>query len=1028
MRFKRIASLLLLFAVLLSSFNISVYASVEDPFEMIVGDSYDECLTAGKCPKRSGYTAMSPSAWILFKDVNFYDAPIEVQLTNAVDTGSLSGNRYEIRIDSTEGTLVGEVEITKAEGWSKPVVNSVAVTTEIKGVHDLYVKTTKSNDLYGIQFKRAEKSDGSFREYEEESTYDDTKDLKNEYKLNALASLGIISAYEANNFVADLPMSRGDFAVNAAHILTDEIPAAEESVYSDVAVGDEYCDAVNYLYQNGILTLNDAKTFSPNKFIKAGDAVVMLLHMLGYRDMCGALGGYLKGYEIVGNDSGLTWSGFALTDYLKRGDAANLLYNALTAEYLAPTWENGTTDISYGKKKGILEKTKDIYKDSGKVTQTAFGTLTGGYDNEENVCHIGTERFETNGLSVENYLGVMCDFFYKYDENEETKTILYIAPRNNVTQLILRTGEVDFSQIDQTAITYDADRKTKTVRIPSSASWIYNNRAISQKITELVDDSGNPLVEPDDFRGTIRLVDNGNGYETVFVEQYKNVKVHSFDSTKMLLSNELETNSITGKRTEYDLSDVTLVLSNGIQIIKPTSINRGMLLEMYLSYDKKVAVLFVNESEVTGTVSAVRNDSVVVDGEEYGLAKEFNDTVSVGKNCVFHLNRHNEIVWFEYADDSVKIGVFSGILSGEDDTVNVKIITESGTEEIFMLEDKARIDGIKQKDDVDQTITTLKNIVRYTPMLYRCNSAGKLVMIDSVNTVADDKYDTLTTIRTQTDKIDGVVPTYDYMRGVGGFLATNIPKWKCWVQPVKDDATLILISESYGEATARATYIGATISSFTTSYGQSYGFYATDKTKTIPDIVLSVTYNQHKDPYGTLFVDEVEHMVNDSGEVGYLLKCVTSNSNVEYWISEDNQNADSIKKLKRGDLIKIYEDMNGDFSEFRIYAFAGGEYLRDSLALAGMGVSKSNGVNGTSTVSDNHIYGKIVDIEDDYVVVHPFGWSSGENYWCKLGSESMIKVGSKAVTFGNPVRSLKVGDTVMVRYAGSTFKWIAVYE
>lgn len=133
--------------------------------------------------------------------------------------------------------------------------------------------------------------------------------------------------------------------------------------------------------------------------------------------------------------------------------------------------------------------------------------------------------------------------------------------------------------------------------------------------------------------------------------------------------------------------------------------------------------------------------------------------------------------------------------------------------------------------------------------------------------------------------------------------------------------------------------------------------------------------------------------------------------------------------MQRGDLIKLYENMSGELAEFRVYAFADGGKTRSGLTLHGYGVNKvDKGVNGNSTVSDNHIFGKITDIDGDYVVVQPFGWNAGEEYWCKVSSETMIKVSNKAVTYGNPVRSLKVGDTVLARYAGSTFKWIAVYE
>ncbi len=166
-------------------------------------------------------------------------------------------------------------------------------------------------------------------------------------------ALGIISS----NLSSSSSVSRGEFAqmLAKASIYKDELSGeSSASPYKDVTSSDEAAESILLSVENGWMTGYVDGTFRPNQTVKAEEAAVALLEMLGYD--CASLTGTFPNAQIskakaVGLADGIT---FAKGQELTVRDCIYLFYNLLNAEtesgqIYAETLGYSTTDdkVSY---------------------------------------------------------------------------------------------------------------------------------------------------------------------------------------------------------------------------------------------------------------------------------------------------------------------------------------------------------------------------------------------------------------------------------------------------------------------------------------------------------------------------------------------------------------------------------------------------------------------------------------------------------------------------------------------------------
>ncbi len=964
-----------------------------DPYEVILPGGYNSASDTSKFVANGTKLPMNGrtlSAWVCYKNVNFTDAPYAVVVSNATSAEYMNNNIYEFRIDSPSGKLIATVHITEQNGWANAVDNIGTVTETVVGTHDLYVSTNQPNDLFGFYFKADIKGQTSYSEYSDEAVFSDMAENSYKSKVEALFGLGIAERYDdtSKTFMPDLPITRGVFAKWTAHFIADEIPSARECVFTDV--DEEYFayDEICYLYDNGLLELNSEKTFNPWSFITVREASAMLLRLMGYSPMCDYRGGYPTGYDYVAHSVGLI-KGMAPDDYLRRGPAAGMLYSAIDAEYLEISSLTSDGGVTYDKKKGILGKLRNVYKGTGVITATVFSDLAGDSYLTDNTCYIGTEKFYIDDVSVEHYLGVKCEYFYQLTDSGNTKKLLFVMPDYKTRQIIIKSSDVDFNEISSDTVSYyDEKDKKKDFDISSKATWVYNNKAIDVSIEE--------IVNAKTFSGRIRLVDNGDGWETVFVEEHVNIKIQSYNNAKKELSDELS-------GSVWNFTDKSFAISDGSMAVSYKDLTRGMLAELYLSHDGDTAIMLVGESKITGIADEITSrGTVLIGSNEYYIANECKDEIILGETTDFYLSRHGEIVYTKINDSTKSVAVLYDITE-EDGNAVISLITAANTVMKFTAAPKIWVDGYRYSDyaDIQKQILSSE---RYRPVLYRTNSDGKLFMIDTVKDGAMNTNDTLTVISDYDTS-----RTYYYRSALKVFSPEQSFEMP---NPVKDDTMLIFINQY--NITGSDCYFGK-VKGYSSNDEHAFGFYSFTRDNKIADIVFCPEYSNHKWNGAFAFIS-AHTAVNARGSKGLNVSLSGVSGEQRFWVPEENTvMTETMKSFNIGDVFRIATDVNNTITEVAIISFAGGE-SKNSIGLSAT-VHKSNGAVGSVNMSNCHVYGKITDIIDGYFVVEAYG--KDNPYWIYAENKTLISVEDENIN--NPVSPsvAKVGDVICAYISGS---------
>ncbi len=1009
MKLKRL-SLLLLAVFMISLLPVSVYAAVQNPFEPIHALNYDSSNDPAKFVKQTakGYVAFNGrnhGLYVCFKDVNFEYAPYSVTVSNGVSSGYLSNNTFQFRIDSPDSDPIATVYVNECIDWEAPNETTGTVTKKVTGVHDLYVSSSQPDNLYNFYFTGNDPNEIIYRPYENDSVFADMVGNSAERQVNALYGLEIAEEYENGKFVPEMPMTRADFAVWVSRLMTEEVPKAENCPFTDIESTDNGYNEICYLYDNGLVSLNEEGKYNPWKFITVRDAYVMLLRMMGYDYLCTYKGGYPYGYDAVARDLGIVGK-LAPQDYLRRGDGAKLIYSTFDAEYVDVSGIKNDT-LSYTKKSdGILYKKRGIVKSEGVVTSTVFGSLLSGNTETNGYCTIDSVRYAVGETKVNDYLGVSCEIYYKENDGG-IRELIYVGPSKRTEQLIISGNEYDFSKITENEIVYGKeDGKSKTVKIPTKAIWVYNNSPLDVPVSQ--------VVNANNFQGRIRLVDNGKGYETVIVEEYRNIVIKTIDEEKQIIYDEL-----TNAEVDTAIRNAKIIASDGQNSVRLKKVARGTLAEMYLSYDKERCILIFKENVITGSATEVNSaGKVIVNNSEYYLAKECNDTIIPGVTTEFHINRHNEIVYAK-SDDQTKAVALLYDVKKVDKKLVFCLLTDTNTVSEFESAQKVWVDGVRYKELEDIRLA-VPQTAQLKPVLYKLDAEGKVTMIDTPEKSAQNEYDTLTALN-PSNYTDGYL--YYYRKGLGAFsLQNNTNHILSYV--ADSNASIFIQSEKETDKTKCRV---AKLSNFSScSEGEQFVFYCSKTGTQIADILhcASFAYQSRTD---YMVLDSVTTAVNEDGNIGLKLNLVKNGSSTSYWLSEDDTAVcNQVKILKKGDIIHVYLDQNKNVYSISVGCFIDGVQKRTvgNVSLSAT-MHSNNGKSGNLSNPPLWLYGTVSEIEDEYVNIAPFGGI--QNSWCKIGTADVMRLSSDGKITNTTGISIKPGDKILVSASGS-YQMIVVYD
>lgn len=1002
---KKFISLILCLIMCCIPLCSTVTATEADPYDSIIASAYD--YTNDSSTRIAGaYVAMprTLASYIKFEGIEFTDAPYAIVVQNGIDETYNSDNIFEIRIDSPSSEPISTVYCTELGGWNTPVDNTGTITKTITGVHDVYISTNRPNNFFSFYFLAIRKDGEKYIPYSSEGTFWDLDGSKFKNAVEILNGLNIINDVEGE-FISEFPITRASFAKWISGIYTEEMPESNSQYFDDVLSTEENINEVNYLFEQGILKQNEAKLYNPWGFISATDAAVMLLRILGYEKLAEYRGGYPDGYRRVAAELGF-FSGVSPYDYMRRGTAAEMILKAIEAKYLKPgSVSNG--EMKYEPTTGILSYTRNIYNGNGLVTANQYTSLYFSETLPSGRCCIGNEIYLAGESKAASYIGLNCNFYYKKDKSTGEKTIYYILPSTRTKQIILSTTEVKFGKITASEITYSKNNKTVSKKINTSANFIYNNKTASQSQIN--------SIKTSDFRGTVRLIDNGNGYETVILENYRNIKILSVDTENQIFYDEIKGEKVSYGDKKSFFSDAS---GTEVNMKKLPKNSYGLA---YISENitgEKMMVVEIGINVVRGTVTEISDNKIYIDGQAFFESAEKYKSINVGVTADYYINKYNEIVdYIEVAADK-QIAIFSDITK-VGNTVTIKLITNTDTVNEYETAEIFCIDGVKVADfdemmDGVKTFDGLKSITRYTPVLYALNDENKIKMLDTPLKGSGNQNDTLTQLNSDNSK------PYYYYGGLKAFINNSAFEMP---YPFNGNARLIVLNTLNGSVNCKFGNLEAG------SYSSYPYFYSTVQNSEFVDIVYIKDQSSYKTANEYMIVDSITKEINSNGDVGITLHGYQKSSKVNYWISESNTAlVNNVQSLKCGDVIRVETDVSGNLVTFSVGCFSDGS-LTNSAGLA-PAVNKNSGVSGAYTVKNNFILGNVEKIEKGYIKIKAFG--SNSPYWISVtgvnvnaveqeGAENYLKINAGEM-------NISIDDTVLVWLRESSINQITVFR
>ena len=590
------------------------------------------------------------------------------------------------------------------------------------------------------------------------ATYSDTEGSSYEKYVSFATALGFMEGYPDGTFHVDDTITRAEFATLAVRLLGMEIDGWEmQSPFSDVGAGHWASGAVTAAASVGILKGYPDGYFYPEESITVVEAVCVMIGVLGYTYFAENQGGYPQGYLAQAATLGIL-SGTANADEaITRGAVAEMVYRATEVDILRQVAYGETAELE--KQSGVtyLSEYHNIYKARGIVTADQYTKINGETSLQEGEVEVDGVAYDAGSSGAQAYLAQSVEFYYQEDESADLDTILYVTPRSN--------DIIEFSSADLSPDTtnsrlayFDGSRKQYET-IESNADILYNGiydgKAVNLDVQTLLN-----------LHGTVCGIDNDNdgGLDVLILTDWHTAVVDGVSKAEKRISFQFGEDPVNLDDTEIRYS----IQKNGAEITLD-GISAGDLLSIAASrnfYDgsegKKAVKIVVCTDIIAGSVTAVSEEEITlsytVNKEtqtmEYVVSDQFvsesGTQITNDFKGSFYLDAAGEIAYYVQGGSTGKR--FGYVLEAASDggistSYSVKLLTQTGSVEIYSLADRLTVDGNGHSAAEAYSIllanTDTQGEVREM-VRYQLNADGKINFLDTKAANSDGDVDELT--------------------------------------------------------------------------------------------------------------------------------------------------------------------------------------------------------------------------------------------------------------------------------------------
>lgn len=716
--------------------------------------------------------------------------------------------------------------------------------------------------------------------------------------MDFLRQLSIVPDYYDYNTDLNDTVTRADFAAAVARAIKAN-DYSGKPIFYDVSELHWAFKEISALAAREIVFGGEGKLFRPDESITKAEAYALVCNVTGYGDIAKMDGEYPTGYLRAAHTAEID-KYVSASDKVTVGDMFMIIYNAIKTNLLVISGGSASGLVyETDKEKTLLSEYYDIYYNKG-ILNGLNGTCIDGSHLSEGYIHIGDFKYLTE-VAIDEYFGEEIEFFYRHDESTGKNTVIWAKPTSKDTDtLFIEVNHNASFNKDTYTFTYEVNDREKRVKIDPTATVLYNGAITGENLAELLVDG----------RYTVKLLSkNNSAYKTVIIKQCENYYVTGINSAQNIIyqsGNGLKTCELNLNPDNYD--NLTISLYGAAKSF--ADIQKGYVLSVFLSKDKKIAKVNIVTDKVTGTVEKIEEDdygkTITIDNEELFMPKSAGGVnFSCGQEVTFYLDVNGEIAYVKLATASFEPAYIIKVKkNNREENVELKLLTSDGIVSRKQTAEKVIIDG-KKYTTLDEVYGILNDIIQDRFVLIRLDKNEKVTMIDSSS---------------------------QYNGGVNDTLAINIPYVSSGVPFIKarnsfrnycvvdDNTVFFMVPENENIDDVPDSFFRVCTKDVLSDQKKNYKIQTYKTTKRIgyeQFVVIkgASEATENKAEHAPIFVKKILQGINKDDELANILVGYTGATEVEYVI--DNKIwQDGL--IKEGDIIKYELNLDDEITDIEL--------------------------------------------------------------------------------------------------------------
>lgn len=554
--------------------------------------------------------------------------------------------------------------------------------------------------------------------------------------VSMVSMLGLMEGTSSTEFGTDELIYREEAAQLIA--LTANLPVPENSMssFADVKSDNKNAKYIEACLNAGIVSKAD--NYRPKDFIRTTEFLKMMLCAMGYDVALPRFGEYPNNVLKLASDLGIT-KRVELNEngYASRLNISKILYNALMTPIMLES-EFTVEGSLYNSGPNLLKTAFGLELKKGIVTENEITNLVRPVSTAKGAVKINGEQFYDANGALNNLIGRSV-MYLTNDENEIFGAWVE-KERQAITTIYTKDVVFDKTSLDEITIDKNDDFGEESFAIKDQPYVLKNGVAYN---AYTVNKLNIPL-------GKVDLIDNNADgvIDVIHIWEPKVIVVEHISNTA---SGRVALLGVNGEK--IDISNYEyLTVKRGTKSVDVDSIAFGDLIYAYVSENGKNVLFEVNKNSVSGTLSQVDSDFIVIEGQEYGISDYFIKNsakapkLTLGMQAKFIMDEHNELVWIDDVEFVRASDVLGVTMLYEKPQIfnNAHIMIFNEKSELLALNfaDKVRIDGsLYTQEKLNTLMTNNPEYLRGKLVIYSTNSEGEISYLDTENYDALKEHD-----------------------------------------------------------------------------------------------------------------------------------------------------------------------------------------------------------------------------------------------------------------------------------------------